>query len=116
MRLILLTAAMAIAACSPSGADETGSTEAPESPLVKQGKAIAEADCASCHAIDATSDSTHAEAPPFRTLSQHYPIESLQEALAEGIVVGHEDMPEFAFDPEEIDAMIAFLKSIQTKG
>ena len=40
-------------------------------------------------AIGASGESPHATAPPFRTLSQNYPIESLSEAFAEGILVEH---------------------------
>jgi hypothetical protein len=33
----------------------------------------------------------------FRTLGKRYPIEALEEALGEGIISGHPDMPEFRF-------------------
>ena len=42
-------------------------------------------------------------APPLRTLHQRYPIDSLGEALAEGISTGHGDMP---------DSTIDFVKSV----
>ncbi|MDN3719728.1 hypothetical protein QW131_12490 [Roseibium salinum] len=44
------------------------------------------------------------EPPAFRDLSGLYPLESLEEALAEGIVTGHDNMPEFAFEPDDINA------------
>ena len=119
MRLTLPLIALAFAAaCSPAGDPEPAEPETaagPEpSPLVAEGREIVEANCARCHALDATSDSPHQDAPPFRTLSENYPVSALGEALAEGIVVGHEDMPEFSFEPDEVDAVIAFLESIQT--
>ncbi|WP_293858901.1 c-type cytochrome [uncultured Alsobacter sp.] len=79
-----------------------------------RGKDLAEKKCAICHAIGTTGDSPNPKSPPFRTLSQRYPIDSLQEALAEGITVGHEgvEMPEFRMEPREIDDFLAFLKSI----
>jgi hypothetical protein len=43
-----------------------------------------------------------------------YPIDSLQEALAEGIVSGHPDMPIFVFSPQDVDAIILYLQSIQS--
>jgi mono/diheme cytochrome c family protein len=55
------------------------------------------------------------EAPPFRTLSERYPVTALEEAFAEGILVGHPAMPEFRFEPHEIDAIIAYLQSVQTR-
>jgi hypothetical protein len=54
-------------------------------------------------------------APLFRTLSQRYEIDGLAEALAEGISVGHPDMPEFTFEAEDAGAILAYLKSIQER-
>lgn len=82
------------------------------------GAAILEENCASCHAVGATGSSPIATAPPFRKLSQRYPVESLEEALAEGIMVGHEgmvQMPEFVFQADEIGHIIAYLTAIQTR-
>jgi mono/diheme cytochrome c family protein len=42
-----------------------------------------------------------------------WPLESLDEALAEGITVGHPDMPEFVLEPDEIAALIAYLESLE---
>jgi mono/diheme cytochrome c family protein len=74
---------------------------------------LASHNCARCHAIDKTHASPFKPAPPFRTLHERYPVEGLQEALAEGIVVGHPAMPEFRFEPDQIDDFIAFLKSLE---
>jgi len=80
---------------------------------LKRGEQLLQRDCAPCHAIGRTGDSRSKEAPPFRTLSQRYPIESLEESLGEGIMSGHPDMPEFSFDVDDVGAIIAYLKSIQ---
>ena len=42
-----------------------------------------------------------------------YPVESLEEALAEGISTGHPTMPEFRLDPGQIGDVIAYLKSLE---
>jgi mono/diheme cytochrome c family protein len=78
-----------------------------------QGKRLALLYCAKCHAIDKVSPSPLRIAPPFRTLHERYPVESLQEALAEGIVTGHPTMPEFRFDADQVDDLIAFLKTLE---
>jgi mono/diheme cytochrome c family protein len=39
----------------------------------------------------------------------------LAESLAEGLSVGHSDMPEFVFERDEIAAILAYLKSIQER-
>ena len=59
-------------------------------------------------------ESPLAKAPPFRTLHERYPVENLSEALAEGIRTGHPAMPQFdALDAEQIDDLIAYLKSLE---
>jgi len=80
---------------------------------VSHGKALVETNCARCHAVGKTDKSTHPDAPAFRTLSQHYPITDLEEALAEGISTGHPDMPEWVASPEQIDAIVAYIQSLQ---
>jgi cytochrome c len=90
---------------APSAAQTAGDVAA--------GRAIAQTHCARCHAIGRNGPSPLPIAPPFRELHTRYPVESLQEALAEGVVTGHPDMPEFSFAPEEIDSLIAFLKSLE---
>ena len=40
-------------------------------------------------------------------------MDGLAEALAEGLSVGHPDMPEFVFEPDQVAAILAYLKSIQ---
>jgi hypothetical protein len=59
-------------------------------------------------------DSPLAAAPPFRTLARNYPLENLEEALAEGIFAGHPDMPDDPWAPLDIQKLIAYLKTIQT--
>lgn len=79
---------------------------------VARGKTLLEANCARCHAIGLTDKSTHPSAPAFRTLSRLYPVESLEEALAEGISTGHPDMPVFVASPEQIGAIVAYIGSV----
>jgi cytochrome c len=79
----------------------------------EQGKRLALTYCARCHSIDKVSPSPLKIAPPFRTLHEHYPVESLQEALAEGIVTGHPSMPQFSFDADQVGDFIAYLKTLE---
>jgi cytochrome c len=80
---------------------------------LKRGQALLTQNCARCHAIGRTGDSARADAPAFRKLGTRYPIDSLEEALGEGIMSGHPDMPELAFEAPDVGAIIAYLKSIQ---
>ncbi|MGJ5178279.1 c-type cytochrome [Bradyrhizobium oligotrophicum] len=79
----------------------------------QRGRAYARNNCARCHAIGRTGDSPFKPAPPFRTLHLHYPIETLGEALAEGIVTGHPAMPQFELAPAEINDLLSYLKSLE---
>lgn len=77
------------------------------------GRALIADNCGACHGVGVDDESTHEEAPPLRTLDEQYPVADLAEALAEGIMSGHPDMPVLSFEVEEIDQIIAYLESIQ---
>ncbi|MFZ1990074.1 MAG: cytochrome c [Alphaproteobacteria bacterium] len=82
----------------------------------KRGHVIAKKYCSPCHAVEAKQEkSPVADAPPFRTFASKWPLEDIEEALAEGIMVGHEgvQMPVFELDPPAIADLIAYLRSIQ---
>lgn len=86
---------------------------ADEADEIRLGKQLAERLCARCHAIGKEGQSRLPIAPAFRTLSTKYPIDSLQEALAEGIVTGHTRMPQFEFAPDQVTALVAYIRSVQ---
>jgi mono/diheme cytochrome c family protein len=80
---------------------------------VARGRELAQEWCAKCHAIGFYGESPLTIAPPFRELHERYDVEDLAESLAEGILVGHPTMPAFRFDPDQIDNLIAYLKSLE---
>ncbi len=77
------------------------------------GRNLAVENCGGCHAIAPGDQSPNPDAPPFKEVAKLYPPESLEEALAEGIMVGHEDMPAFEFTPDQVEQLIAYLKSLE---
>jgi mono/diheme cytochrome c family protein len=83
------------------------------SPAEQRGKTFVLTNCARCHSIDRVSPSPLKIAPPFRTLHLRYPIETLGEALAEGISTGHPTMPEFRLDPDQIHDVLSYLKTLE---
>lgn len=83
------------------------------SPAEQRGKAFALTNCARCHSIDRVTESPLKIAPPFRTLHERYRIETLAEALAEGIVTGHPTMPQFQLEPDQINDFLRFLKTLE---
>lgn len=100
---VLLTAA---AFAPPAGAQ-------PLDPAATRGLNFLRANCARCHAIDKISPSPLAIAPPFRDLHRRYPVESLEEGMAEGLTTGHPTMPEFRLDPGQIADVIAYFKTLE---
>jgi cytochrome c len=91
----------------------TGSAASAKAANPQQGKRLALLHCSRCHSIDKVSPSPLSIAPPFRTLHERYPVDTLQEALAEGIMTGHPSMPEFRFDGDQIDDLLAYLKTLE---
>ena len=78
-----------------------------------RGHAIVTANCSPCHSVERTGDSPAPQAPPFRILSRNYPVSNLEEALVEGISVGHPAMPQFEFTAQDARAVVLYLQTIQ---
>lgn len=83
------------------------------SPAEQRGKTFVLNNCARCHSIDRVTPSPLKIAPPFRTLHLRYPIETLGEALAEGISTGHPTMPQFQLAPDQINDLLSYLKTLE---
>jgi cytochrome c len=116
LTVLALTSRAKVTATIAGAAVVTALTWSPalaQEPAVQRGVVIARTYCVECHAIDKVSPSPLKAAPPFRDLHKKYPVENLQEALAEGIVTGHPSMPEFRFDTGQIADFIAFLNSLR---
>lgn len=106
LRTILLSAAVLLSSALFANAQ-------PIEPAAQRGRILLQANCARCHSITMVGNSPLKIAPPFRTLHQKYPIDTLQEALAEGILTGHPTMPEFSFDPGQVQDILAYLKTLE---
>jgi mono/diheme cytochrome c family protein len=78
-----------------------------------RGFALARRMCGVCHAV-AAGASPNPDAPNFREISRRYEPENLEEALAEGIGVGHSGaMPEFQLPPRAVADLIAYLERLR---
>ncbi len=93
----------------------TPSVRAAEHDRAADGLKLARQHCERCHAVADEPQSPHEDAPAFRSFASKWPLENLEEALAEGIVTGHPDMPAFVFEPREIDALIEHLHALKTQ-
>jgi len=111
--ILRTTSAVIVALSALLPAFVRGQEAPPLSPAAQRGLVLVRARCAQCHSVDRAGPSPLKIAPPFRTLHERYPVESLQESLAEGIVTGHPSMPEFRFDPGQVDDVITYLKTLE---
>lgn len=117
--LVLIAAMAALSACAGHAAPANSAivnaapVNAAPTPALAHGRTLVATYCSRCHAIDRTGASPFSEAPPFRTLSHKYPVDSIAEALSEGISVGHPAMPEFQFSPNDVEDVVGYLQSIQ---
>lgn len=96
----VLTAGLAVA-CSAAAQND-----------VARGQQIVQEKCSRCHATGKADASPNPKAPPFRIVGRIYPVEHLAEALAEGISTGAPEMPQFKFDPRDVDAIIDYLNAM----
>jgi mono/diheme cytochrome c family protein len=102
---------VALALCLSVGLAPASAQEPEE---IDQGRQLVEANCGTCHAVGAADASPHKDAPLFRALSDSFPMDALEEAFADGrIYSGHPDMPEFIATPEQVDAIVAYIASLQ---
>lgn len=83
---------------------------------IRAGKETATKLCSGCHSIEKTGESPKSKAPPFREFAARWPLENLEEALAEGIVVGHKIMPEFELNPDQITDLLTYIGTLSDEN
>lgn len=81
--------------------------------MLAAGAQIASARCGACHNTTKAGPSPLAGAPEFRQISARYRLDVLREELQQGVHVGAVEMPKFSLSLAEIDALSAYLASIQ---
>jgi len=81
----------------------------------QQGRVLLETLCARCHAVGATGQSPHPQAPLFRTFGEKLYDNDLAQRLQDGLTAIHPDMPTFRFKRRDAEAAVNYLKSIQQK-
>jgi len=109
-----------LAACvddmTPAAPGTSAEDAAAQEALVEDGRVVAEANCAVCHAIGKEGESPNPQAPVFRVLLSRYNADILETELIIGMRVAHKPMPEFQFDPMAAGALIAYLRSVQSSN
>lgn len=81
--------------------------------MVEAGREVAMDRCAACHAIGSNDESPRPDAPPLRAVLGRYDSSALAANLMIGVRVGHPDMPLFHLTPNDVDALVEYLYSVQ---
>jgi mono/diheme cytochrome c family protein len=79
------------------------------------GRELAHARCSRCHAVDRTGASPNPRAPHFRDLGARFPFDGLREALMQGMIVGHPEMPIVHLGQAESGDLIAYMRALQER-
>lgn len=106
-------AGLAILTAASLAAPATAATTAARAG--QAGQAVAQRNCAACHAIGRRGESPNAKSPPFRNLYRRYPpgLAWIENALREGLLQTHRAMPRMPMTDQELNALIAYMRSIQ---
>ena len=106
-RLSLLCLPLLLTACQQAPALSPGA-----SPLAVQGRAVAQATCSSCHAIEA-GRSSYSEAPSFPVIANQEGVTA--ETLSVWLKGAHNYPREMDFYLREaqVDALVAYMLTLQ---
>jgi mono/diheme cytochrome c family protein len=96
-----------------AGALVLGSTLArAEEPTAEEGQGLAEANCATCHALGKEGASPLAAAPPFRDVAARYTTEELMDGFMDGLPVRHQDMPDWDMTEDQAIALSLYIMTL----
>ena len=107
LRTVLKTAAAALVVALGACASQRGNS-------LEWGHQLALANCAACHAIGPEGGSFNAFAPPFRDLRKTYDLASIEMTFSRTQINDHPPMPSFAASPEDVRALMDYIKSVQS--
>ena len=106
-RLLILTIPLLAAACA------TDRDASMLSESATAGRAFAQANCASCHALD-DGVSPNPNAPSLRRAARRLPDWAVEASFERGVQVGHSmEMPVFVFEDGDIANLLAYLETLK---
>lgn len=110
----LFVAALAGALLVSAGAAAVAQDPLTERQRADAGRRLVQRNCAQCHATGPTGESPSPKAPALRSIGTDYPFFDFAEALRHGMLLRHPEMPELRLTSTEIEALISYLREIQT--
>jgi tetratricopeptide (TPR) repeat protein len=82
---------------------------------IEDGRVLVQRHCQGCHAVGADGASPNPRAPTFRSLHQRHAMIALREPLTRGIAAPHDEMPKFRLPDNDIDKIVAYINSLETR-
>lgn len=79
---------------------------------IREGRTLAEINCAPCHAVGTRGASPNVKAPAFHDLQKRHAMLSLRTPITRGLAAPHDEMPQFRPTDQELDAIIAYINSL----
>lgn len=107
MRIPLAILAMAVSVTAACADDERESAF--------RGKRIAEANCATCHAIAQFDGSPLPSAPPLREIGARFAFAELRVLLRGPVFLDHAEMPDFEPSQVQADDLATYMIDIAPK-
>jgi mono/diheme cytochrome c family protein len=83
---------------------------------ITAGRELAMDRCGRCHAVGRTGDSPNPRSPRFRDLGARFPFDGLREALMQGMIIGHPQMPIQHLTETQSGDLIAYMRTLQQRG
>lgn len=109
-RLLILATPLILAACATT--DRNANTLSEEA---AKGRAFAQENCASCHALD-DGVSPNPNAPTLRRAANRLPAWAVEASFERGVQIGHSmEMPAFVFEDGDIANLLAYLEALKAE-
>ena len=80
---------------------------------IQEGGRLAKTLCASCHTLGPSGASPNPLAAPLRLLAQKYPAGDLGAVFTDAFAARHPVMPSFRLTAPQMQALLAYLRTIQ---
>lgn len=87
-----------------------------EQDALLHGEGLARENCARCHAIGLTGESSNASAPPFRTFSSYRSTEFISWMLIDKTTPKHSQMPHFDITTKQALDIVAWINWVQPEA
>jgi mono/diheme cytochrome c family protein len=106
-RLLVLVCPLLVGACvTDREANDLSESAA-------KGRAFAQTNCASCHALN-DGVSPHPDAPSLRRAANRLPAWAVAGSFERGVQVGHSmQMPAFVFEKDDVANLLAYLEALK---